>query len=88
MNAIAAMAPSTPTLAKIIAPAMEACAAPARNSTALSSIQTTMEGGLIRRTTLEDSLLTVCFPPLVETRKAPGLSAPAARSSFSAASLD
>ena len=62
MNAIAAMAPSTPTLANIIAPAMEACAAPARNSTALSSIQTTMEGGLKRRIKLENSCAHDAFP--------------------------
>ena len=45
MKAMAAMAPSTPIFAAIIAPNMEACAAPARNRTALSSIHTTMDGG-------------------------------------------
>ena len=49
MNATAAMAPSTPIFATIIAPDMEACAAPARNNTALKSIHTTMEGRLIRQ---------------------------------------
>jgi hypothetical protein len=50
MTAIAAMAPSTPILADIVAPAREACAAPARNNTALSSIHMTIEGGRKRRT--------------------------------------
>jgi hypothetical protein len=45
MNAMAAIAPRTPIFANIIAPDMEACAAPARNRTALKSIHTTMEGG-------------------------------------------
>ncbi len=58
MIAIAAMAPSTPTLANIVAPAREACAAPARNNTALSSIHTTIEGGLNLRVNLESCVLT------------------------------
>jgi hypothetical protein len=52
MNAMAAIAPRTPIFANIIAPDMEACAAPARNRTALKSIHTTMDGFLKRENKL------------------------------------
>ena len=58
MNATAAMAPSTPIFANATAPAMDACAAPARNNTALNSIQTTMVGGLNLRMSKERRMLT------------------------------
>jgi hypothetical protein len=46
-------------LAAIIAPDMDACAAPARNSTALSSIHTTMDGGFNLRTSRVSPFLTL-----------------------------
>ena len=69
MNAIAAMAPSTPIFATIIAPDREACAAPVRNNTALRSIHTTMDGGLMRRRTWSNRLLTV-FLAMMPVRQA------------------